>query len=54
MKGFRRGQESADVLGDVGLDECNGFVAPHFNGRYPICAFNRHGTLPNSPYGAKC
>ena len=42
------------MLSDVGLDECIGFVAPHFNGRYPFRTFGRHGTLPNSPYGTKC
>ena len=42
------------MRGDVRLDEYMGFVAPHFNGRYPLRAFGRHGTLPNSPYGTKC
>lgn len=35
------------MLGDVGLDECMGVVAPHVNRRYPFRAFGRHGTLPN-------
>ncbi len=44
----------ADVLDDVGLDECTEFVAPHFNGRCPFYVFGRHGRLPDSPHGTKC